>query len=324
MRIGLKLAMVASTAMLSMMGSAAHASCPALPNNITNGQMADAVPLMADMNQLRDCLNGVVGTPSFPVVVITNTSGGATSIKNPVSVAPFDFNLPSGPGTAGQVLSSNGPGSPMSWVTAASGGKPPLTDGYPVIRPAAASLTGVNLGSSTVVDHVNGPLSLVVPGNNSADQMRELTAPVPSGAPFTVTGKLDCMPAQNNGNFCGVFIGNAAQRFTGFGLQNDGGTNFSVIRASFVTSGPGLIGSWSYNGNPKWFRIYDDGTNLIYYISSNGADWSQVYTETVASTSMGTITQAGVMVENYGTRTLTAAIHSLEIVSGTGTDSSWQ
>lgn len=44
----------------------AHANC-ALPNQITNGQMADASQVMSNFNALADCLNSsalIMGAPA--------------------------------------------------------------------------------------------------------------------------------------------------------------------------------------------------------------------------------------------------------------------
>lgn len=106
-------------------------------------------------------------------------------------------------------------------------------------------------------------------------------------------------------------------------LQN-GGNSYGVIRSSYFTSGPGGVTTLYFYQGIKWFRIYDDGTLLYYSISSNGADWIQIYSETLSSTSMGTITLAGVAGESYGSRSLSIAINSFEAVAGTGTNSSWQ
>lgn len=87
--------------------NAANAQCPTLPNQLTNGQTADASQVMANFNQLSTCLNsGLLTVPPVSSLAVTGSGGGTATIQNPAATSNYNFNLPAGPGTTGQFLTS--------------------------------------------------------------------------------------------------------------------------------------------------------------------------------------------------------------------------
>lgn len=110
---------------------AASAQCM-IPNQLTNGQTADATQVMGDLNQLVNCLNsGELVVPPVATLVITSPSGGTATLQNPSATANYNFNLPAGAGTIGQLLTSAGGGAnPQTWTsTGTSGHVLPFLDG---------------------------------------------------------------------------------------------------------------------------------------------------------------------------------------------------
>jgi hypothetical protein len=103
----------------------AQAQCPALPYALTNGQPADATQVMANFNDLFNCIN----TPTS--LSVSGPGGGVVSIQNPAATANYNFNLPTSAGASGAVLASGGGGtSPSTWVNVGTSGHTlPYLDG---------------------------------------------------------------------------------------------------------------------------------------------------------------------------------------------------
>lgn len=97
----------------------AQAQCPAVPNQLTNGQIADATQVMADFNAILNCLNTgeFVEAPS-PTRQFTGPGGGIITMQNPSATSNYNLNLPATAGAAGNLLTSGGGGSnPNTWTS---------------------------------------------------------------------------------------------------------------------------------------------------------------------------------------------------------------
>jgi hypothetical protein len=119
-------ALVAAVACLAVCNvSAAKAQC-AVPNQITNGQVADASQIMGNFNAVLNCL----GSPAAPSFQFSGPGGGIITMQNPAATANYNLNLPATPGNAGDVLTSGGASNPQTWTsTGASGHVLPFLDG---------------------------------------------------------------------------------------------------------------------------------------------------------------------------------------------------
>jgi hypothetical protein len=99
-------ALLAVVASLLLGGlSAAHAQCAPLPYTISNGQAADATPVMANFAALFNC----IGAPA-PNLQVSGSGGGVVSVQNPSATSNYNFNLPATAGPAGSLLASGGGG----------------------------------------------------------------------------------------------------------------------------------------------------------------------------------------------------------------------
>lgn len=297
----------------------AQAECPPIPNQITNGQPADASKVMGDFNHLRDCLNGDIGTISAPSVSIESPAGPAVTIKAPFVPTAYDFNLPSGPGTAGQVLKSGGPSGPATWGTGGGGGGN-LVDGNPTVRPDPSAFTWINQTSSSLIDYPGGPVTLRLESAGSGN-LHAVEIPIP-GVNFTLTAKLDCLVFSGY-NACGIFVRDSSMKLIFLGYSS---YNFGVgTRSGFAGNNLSLSNTISLSSSPKWVRIMKDATNWTYHVSSNGADWMEILRVPNASSYLTTnIAAAGVVGLPTGSYAVNIPIWSLELKSGTGTNSSWQ
>ena len=297
----------------------AYAECPALPNQIVNGQPADASKVMGDLNHLRDCLNGDTGTISTPSVSIKSPAGPAATIKAPSVPTAYDFNLPNGPGIAGQVLRSGGPSAAATWGTGGSGGGN-IVDGNPTVRPNPALLSWINQASSTLTDYPNGPVTLRIETTGSSN-LHALEMPIP-GASFTITAKLDCTVLSGY-TACGIYVRDSLNKMVFIGYS--GSSLGYTYRDGFNGNNMSLSTSAYIYSAPKWFRITRDASSMYYSFSSNGADWVLLRSIPNASGYLtGTIAGAGVVGltdYNYPTN---IPIWSLELKTGAGTNSSWQ
>ncbi|KQV29318.1 hypothetical protein ASC97_23570 [Rhizobium sp. Root1203] len=122
------LALTGTVACLAFGGiRVAEAQCT-IPNVITNGQVADATPLMGDFSALVDCIENPAPVPSKQ---FSGPGGGVITMQNPSSTSDYNFNLPATAGNPGDLLTSGGGGtSPELWTsTGTSGHVLPFLDG---------------------------------------------------------------------------------------------------------------------------------------------------------------------------------------------------
>jgi hypothetical protein len=311
----------------------AMAQCT-LPYQLTNGQVADATQVMADYNAILGCLSsGNLTVPPVSSLSITGPGGGTATITNPAATANYNFNLPSGPGTPGQFLTSEGGTNPLTWTSAPSANPPPLTDGIPVGRPAASSFTWLNQGGASYAEYTNGPITLTVPAQ-SGDQVRGIGQAPPGTTPYTLTAKIDTMLWGKNFYVAGIYVLDSGGKLLTIQYQTatiSGATphNIGVNRWNSATS---------FNSSPKgqqvsesrvwWLRVKNDGTNWTFSVSPNGADWISFYSEGVTAFLGPTIASLGVFGDNNDTGGIGlssfVSIWSYELASGSGTNSSWQ
>jgi hypothetical protein len=126
MNWNIRFSLIAAVAFLTVCNvGAVRAQC-AVPNQITNGQVADASQLMGNFNAVLNCL----ASPVAPSFQLSGPGGGIITMQNPAATANYNFNLPATPGNAGDVLTSGGGANPETWTsTGASGHVLPFLDG---------------------------------------------------------------------------------------------------------------------------------------------------------------------------------------------------
>jgi hypothetical protein len=311
----------------------ASAQCPAPPYQLTNGQTADATQVMANFNQIVGCLNsGQLTVPPVSSLGVTGPGGGTVAIQNPAASTSYSFNLPVGPGTPGQLLASNGGSSPMYWATAPSLNPPPLIDGIPVGRPAAASFLWFNQGSASYAEYTNGPITLSIPAQGS-DQLRGIGQAPPSSTPYTLTAKIDTLLWGGNYYLGGIYVLDSGGKLLALNYQTQSGSQtahtLAVERWNSVSSINTTVKSAPISdARVWWFRVNNDGTNWNFYVSHDGVDWINFYSEPLGAFLGPTISTLGVFGDNNDTTAIGLgsfiSIWSYELVTGSGTNSSWQ
>lgn len=115
------LTLISAVAWLVLVGlTEAEAQCPAVPNQLANGQTTDATQVMANFDALLNCLNtGQLILAPTPSVQFTGPGGGIVTMQNPNATTDYNLNLPATAGSVGGLLTSGGGGSnPDTWTSA--------------------------------------------------------------------------------------------------------------------------------------------------------------------------------------------------------------
>jgi hypothetical protein len=103
--------------------SAANAQCPAVPNQLTNGQIADATQVMANFNAMLNCINTAPGGSTGALQY--NSGSGVFGGVGPLTNGQLAIGSTGGAPQAGNLIAgtgitiTNGSG---SITVAASGG----------------------------------------------------------------------------------------------------------------------------------------------------------------------------------------------------------
>jgi hypothetical protein len=277
----------------------ARAAC-ALPYQITNGQVADAAPVMSNFAGLLNCLNTLPG--GAPNALQFNAGNGALSGVGPLTDGQLAIGSTNGPPQAATltpgpgVTITNSPGS----ITIGTGGTGSDNGSdAPFTPPVLANMSWMLLGpggQSAVQD--GNYINLSNPANNN---YVAIGLPVTSSN-FTVTVRIRPSPIALNYQVQGIVLASSA--LTASRVQ--------MLTAIFTN---GLSNEWSYwnpgwgfdhAGNVKitygaaiWLRIVSTPSGNSFYISQNGRVWTQTGSDN-NSWIGATIAYAGVMCGSGG------------------------
>jgi hypothetical protein len=289
-----------------------------------------------DFTQLADVPGNYTSAANDLVTVNGNATGlvfsGLSAVLDQVTITEGSLlvrgNATWGglaPGNATQVLTANGAGALPSWQAGGGGGGggggTPV-DGNPVTLPALSTLTWLNQGPATAVQHTNGPISITAPAAGNFE-MRGLQASVPGSTPWTLTTKLSSLLWNYQYNIIGVYVIDGSDKL----FSNELLFNSNILQVSHWNSATSYSNpSTTFSIIPKamsWFRINNDGTSFNCMLSENGADWVTYFSESNTAF-IGAPVAAGVYVHNSGISLPNVeSIWSFELVTGAGTDSTW-
>jgi hypothetical protein len=175
---------------------------------------------------------------------------------------------------------------------------------YPAVPftapPSASGLTKVDAtgGSSTASNITSGAIlfkTIAFSGTNDHMLLKSVPA-----TPYTFTVCIAVDAQSINYSTCGVFRTDGT-KVQLFGLQYSTGWNYTVANHSTVNS----YSSSPYNSatatampiNLIWLQLEDDGTNVHFRVSANGADFSEeLFSQ--SNTSFLTATQIGIGIDN--------------------------
>lgn len=261
--------------------SVAQAQC-ALPNQLTNGQTADASKVMENFSTVAGCANAAVAPSGTPV------SGNLAVFSGPKSITNGD--LSGDCSTSGTMaLTCNKASAAQFGVTKvdgttiiSSGGVISATGGNTIeatrTLPKVAQFTWNNQGAATATD---GKASLIFDPVNTTSNVESLEQSAPA-APWDAYIRMQVPVFQASNNQAGFWLRNSSNgRMLFFGYYNPGTssppqllvqrwTNNTTFYQT-LTGFPAPAAVWT-----PWLRVSNNGTTLTLYVSSDGYDWIPV------------------------------------------------
>jgi hypothetical protein len=149
-------------------------------------------------------------------------------------------------------------------------------------KPLAASFTLENAGTASMADGTNG-LVLTAPSATVNARFMRYTAGLP-GASWTLTTRARQI-GPNNGSVhtCAIICRNSTNgRLLTFADVSN--TNIGIGRWASYTSNNAVPVTYSAQlSQIPWRRVSSDGTTLTFSVSCDGAEWSIVGTEAIAT-----------------------------------------
>jgi hypothetical protein len=270
----------------------ATAACT-LPYQLTNGQNADATQVMANFNALVACLGSAGSTNAVQYNAGGGAFGGVGPLTNGQLVvgatggAPQAQTLTPGAG----ISITNGAGN----VTIAATGGQAGTGLYRQVMsatPTSAS-TGLtnwlNQGSATVDDSVVG-VSMTLPPAGAGTHItgRFMASPT---APYKITALIAATRNSNSVNQVGIgwYDGSNKLHLLAYATNNGGAPYLFVGKFNSATSFNTIDVQTNINAfaQPIWLQIQDDGTNVPFSFSQDGANFLQLLSVAKASGWLG-------------------------------------
>ena len=284
-----------------------------LPHTLVNGQPTDATQVMANFNALLSCLAPGGSTNAIQYNAGTGSLAGVGPLTDgqvvigSTGAAPQAQTLTAGAG----ISITNGAGS----ITIASTGGAPLPPGlYNQVMSAtptsaATALTNwLNQGTSTVTDSavgvcINAPTSGTSP--NVIGRIKAVPTP-----PYTITALIAATrnSTSNNGVGIGWYDGSSKLHVISYPTNAGAAPIFQVNKFSSVTvlNGTDFTSASNAFSQPVWLQIKDDGTNVSFAFSQEGANFIPVFTVAKSSGYLGASGYANLIffVNPQGSQTL--------------------
>jgi hypothetical protein len=268
----------------------ANAQC-ALPYTLTNGQPPDATQVMANFNALVSCLN-----PGGSTNAIQYNNGGSLAGVGPLTNGQLLIGSTGNPPqaatlTAGSGITiTTGPGSVTVAATAGTAG----TGLYRQVMSAtptsfSTGLTNwLNQGTATVSDSAVG-ISINAPTSSTGNVIgRYMTAP---STPYTITALIAA--TRNNSAFSAVgigwFDGTNKLHLIEYVINSGAAPLFQVQKWNTPTSFNSSDFQSALNSfsQPVWLQLHDDGANVSFAFSQDGANFLTVFSVAKSSGFLG-------------------------------------
>ncbi len=264
----------------------ALALCPAVPNQLTNGQPADASQVMADFAAIGNCVNNAPAgsTNALQFNAGSGSFGGVGPLTNGQALvgvtgaAPQAATLSAGSG----IVITNGAGSIAISATGGGGGS-----SWPLFVPPHAADFPVDLNDGTPLTLVDDPdvgLIYYTSGQPTGDRIRFKGKTVAAGTNFTVVAKEKFTVRPNDYENVGLTIWSAGQTNAVIFARR---ANGNLIVARYKQSGTGYTDtpyqpSPTYSQYQDWLMIqYTAGSDaLVFSSSGDGKLWLPLYSTT--------------------------------------------
>jgi hypothetical protein len=270
--------------------NAAEAQCT-LPHTLVNGQPPDATKVMANFNALIACLS-VGGSAN---AIQYNAGAGALAGVGPLTNGQVVIGSTGNPPqaqalTAGTGITiANGPGNVTVEATAGS----PATGLYRQVTSAlpTEANTGlsiwVNQSGATFSEGAAG-ISISAPAGGDSLKLRYGPAPAP---PYVLTTLIGATRNSNTYSEAGIgwYDGSAKLHILSFVIGAGGPAFLQVTKWSAFNFrvGNDAASASAYYPQPIWFQLKDDGTNVTFAYSHDGANFLPLYTAAKSSAYLG-------------------------------------
>lgn len=289
------LALIATVfCLLVAVPDAANAQC-AVPYTLTNGQTADATQVMANVNALLACVNTISPGGSTNTVQY-NAGGGSFGGVGPLTngqvvigstgAAPQAAALTAGPGIA----ITNGAGSVTIGTTGSGSGL------YSQVLSPTPTGTGTGLtnwfnqGSATETDSAVGML-ITAPSSGGSGNVTGLYMGAPS-TPYTITALIARTANSNSYNGAGIgwYDGTNKLHVLSYLTSNGNAPYLEVEKWNTATSfnSNDVASNPNSFSQPIWLQMRDDGTNVSFAFSQDGANFLQLFSVAKSSGFLGT------------------------------------
>lgn len=272
--------------------SGAQSQC-ALPNQLANGTTADATQVMANFNALATCIGGLP------------PAGSTNSVQYKTGVSALGG---LGPLTDGQLAIGATGGAPQAQTLTAGtgisigyggGGISIATSGVPIgeglyrqVMSATPTSAGIGLtnwlnqGTSTVADAANGIAMDVPPSGATVANVTARYMAAPS-TPYAIRTLIAATRSSNSYNAVGIgwYDGTNKLHLVTLTISNGVIPILEVTKWNSPTSYNAADLTSNGNGfsQPIWLEIRDDGTNVAFAFSQDGANYLTLFS--VAKTS---------------------------------------
>ena len=269
----------------------AAATCAVLPNNLANGQLADASQVMGNFNALQGCINNLSGMldSSF------GTTQGSILYRGTTGWVALT------PGTPGQILSTGGANANPAWTSVAGSSTSPYFTSLQPPSASAFSLVQATGITSTLANMPSGRgMTMDVTGSGT-NSMSSTEQPVLSQTAFTVTTSVYLASSLTGNWFVGIGVSDSTGKYDSFGWRNSSGVGtfnefqFSSINAVGTTTS--LFGSFNPNG-PVWLRLQLSAGNFIFSASFDGENWETIQTVSATHYLGSALSKVGIIVDN--------------------------
>lgn len=271
--------------------NAANAQCT-LPHTLVNGQPPDATKVMANFNALVSCFNA--GGSANAVQYQSGAGGlaGVGPLTNGQVVIGSTGNPPQTQAlTAGSGITiSNGPGNVTVEATAGQ----PTTGLYRQAMSALPTITNtglttwLNQSGATISE---GPAGVSLSASPAGDALRVRYGPAPL-PPYTLTALF--ATTRNSGGYSeagiGWYDGTAKLHIFSFFIGALGSSSYLQIAkwsAFNFRVGNDAGAASSYYPQPLWIQLKDDGTNISFAFSYDGANFLPLFTSAKSSAYLG-------------------------------------
>jgi hypothetical protein len=295
---GLRRVMSAATLTALAMGvvPASRAQC-VLPNQLGNGSIADATQVMANFNALAACIGALPpagSTNSIQYKAGTGALGGVGPLTDGQLVIGATGSPPQAATlTAGAGISI---GYGVSGITIATSGAS-MGDGlYRQVMSATPTSSGVGLtnwlnqGTSTVADAAAGITLNVPPSGATVANVTARTMAAPS-TPYAIRTLIAATRSSNSSNAVGIgwYDGTNKLHLVTLTTANGAVPILEVTKWNSPTSYNAADFTSFGNGFPQpiWLEVRDDGTNVAFAFSQDGANYLTVFTVAKASGFLG-------------------------------------